>query len=122
MVSISMRSAPAFSPTRMISANTPTASSKSRVPIGFKSFPVEPMSKATYAFFPLSATAFFAFATPAVTIFSKSSPYLKRLAPKVFANMMSAPAAKYALCICMIGSGFFRFHVSGSSPACNPCS
>ena len=121
-VSSRMKSAPASVPARMTSANTSTASSKGRSPAGWSTRPQGPMSSAAYR--PgAPPMAFLAVFTPAATIFASSIPAfsaLKRLAPKVFARMTSAPAARYSLCIDSIASGAVTFSVSGTVPSSSP--
>ena len=74
MVSMSTRSAPAAAPARTTWAYRATASSKSRSPMGFKSLPVGPMSRATNTSGRGSASlASQARRTPAVTSSSRSN-------------------------------------------------
>ena len=74
MVSIAIRSAPASTPASTISLNISTASSNSKSPIGFKSLPKGPISRATnfsLSFFTFSL-AICAFLTAAFIISLKS--------------------------------------------------
>ena len=117
-----MKSAPAAVPARTTSAKTSTASSKGRSPAGWSTRPQGPMSSAAY--FPgAPPMALLAVFTPASTIAARSIPAfsaLKRFAPKVFARMTSAPAARYSRCIASIASGAVTLSVSGTVPSSRP--
>ena len=92
-----MRSTPHSAPIRTVSANTPTASSKSKSPYGFKSLPVGPMSSdMNFSCLPQEVSlARFAFATAALIIsLSLSGSNLSVFAPKVFVFTILLPASK----------------------------
>ncbi len=93
MVSIRIRSAPAWTPARTVWAKISTASSKRRVPVGSSSWPVGPTSRATKAL-PLAARR--AISTEGGTTSSTVRPVrpsFSRLAPKVLAHRIWAPAS-----------------------------
>ena len=90
MVSMSTRSAPAFSPASAISANMAHACSNRSSPKGSSRAPRGPMSNATYRSVPAARRAA---AIPAAIQGAGSSPSFQRLAPKVLAVKISAPAA-----------------------------
>ena len=121
MVSMAMRSAPAFTPARTISANISTAASKGSVPKGSKSSPRGPMSSATFAGVP--SQAFWAALMADRTTSSTVTPCfasLRRLAPKVLAYMTSVPALTYCRWMPLSSSGLVRARSSGVSPGCRP--
>ena len=92
IVSIKIRSAPAGTPAWTTSLNIWTASSKCRVPVGSKSWPMGPKSSATRAWSPAACLAIATVGgTTSATVLPVRASF-SRLAPKVLALMIWAPA------------------------------
>ena len=119
IVSISMRSAPNFSASRIFVANISTASSKSRSPNGLSILPVGPTSKAIYSSLPERLTA-----SLAISRARESSPstlsHFSLFIPNVFVFIISAPAFKYARCNATTSSLAREFITSVGSPGKSP--
>ena len=124
IVSMTIISAPDFSPCTICLLNISYALSKLSVPIGSNISPIGPISRATYFCFPLSTNdaAFLAdFIAESIT-FSNSYPCgnFNSLHPKVSVVATFAPALKYSLCISTNTSGLSNPNASGFCPACSP--